>query len=113
MKIDDLLRLMVQKGASDLHVKAGSPPGFRIDGEVVPQVDFGVLTPQLTTELARQLMSPEQWERFLSDKDIDFSHAVTDLARFRVNALHQHRVVLGDQAAGGAGDASARRELRA
>jgi twitching motility protein PilT len=93
MKIDDLLRLMVQKGASDLHVKAGSPPGFRIDGEVVPQVDFGVLTPQLTTELARQLMSPEQWERFLSDKDIDFSHAVTDLARFRVNALHQRNSV--------------------
>lgn len=93
MKIDDLLHSMVQKGASDLHIKAGSTPGFRIDGDVVPQDEFGALTPQLTAELARQLMSPEQWERFLSDKDIDFSHAVTDLARFRVNALHQRNSV--------------------
>jgi twitching motility protein PilT len=93
IKIDDLLRSMVQKGASDLHVKAGSPPGFRIDGEVVAQQEVGALTPEMTTELARQLMSPEQWERFLCDKDIDFSHAVTDLARFRVNALHQRNSV--------------------
>ncbi|HEB52682.1 MAG TPA: type IV pilus twitching motility protein PilT [bacterium] len=84
-----MLRAMVQQGASDLHIKAGSPPGFRIDGEVKPQEQFGRLTPEATAELTRQLMSPEQWERFLADKDIDFSHAVPDCARFRVNALHQ------------------------
>lgn len=93
LKIQDLLRSMVQTGASDLHVKAGSAPGFRIDGEVSQQEEFGVLTPAMTSELARQLMAPEQWERFLSDKDIDFSHAVKDLARFRVNALHQRSAV--------------------
>ncbi|MFN3242608.1 MAG: type IV pilus twitching motility protein PilT [Planctomycetota bacterium] len=93
LQIDELLRAMVQRGASDLHVKAGSPPGFRIDGEVQPQEEFGRLTPEMTSELARQLMSPEQWERFLDDKDIDFSHAVTDCARFRVNALHQRNAV--------------------
>ena len=78
LQMNDLLRSMVQKGASDLHVKAGSPPGFRIDGEVQPQTEFGPLTPDATASLARQLMSDEQWERFLEDKDIDFSHAVPE-----------------------------------
>ena len=63
---------MVKAGASDLHIKAGSPPGFRIDSEVVPQSKLGRLTPEQTSELARQLMSHDQWERFLADKDIDF-----------------------------------------
>ncbi|MFT6081397.1 MAG: twitching motility protein PilT [Planctomycetota bacterium] len=93
LQIEELLRSMVDKGASDLHVKAGSAPGFRIDGHVVQQPAFGTLTPEMSSDLARQLMSPEQWERFLADKDIDFSHAVRDLARFRVNALHQRNAV--------------------
>lgn len=93
LTIENLLRSMVSKGASDLHVKAGSPPGFRIDGEVQQQAEHGVLTPEITASLARQLMTPEQWERFQQEKDIDFSFAVKDLARFRVNALHQRTAV--------------------
>ena len=89
LRIEDLLRSLVAKGASDLHVKAGSAPGFRIDGEIQPQEEMGKLTPAVTIELARQIMSPDQWERFEKEKDIDFSYAVKDLARFRVNALHQ------------------------
>jgi len=89
IQIEQLLRAMVTKGASDLHLKAGSSPGFRIDGDVVPQAEFGVLTPEMTGALAKQLMTPEQWERYQKEKDIDFSYAVKDLARFRVNALHQ------------------------
>ncbi len=84
---------MVQRGASDLHIKAGSAPGFRIDGEVQPQDEYGKLAPVQTAELARQLMGPDQWGRFEQEKDIDFSHAVKDLARFRVNALHQRNSV--------------------
>ncbi|MCA8976143.1 MAG: type IV pilus twitching motility protein PilT [Planctomycetes bacterium] len=93
IQIQDLLHDMVAKSASDLHIKAGSAPGFRIDGSVQPQEERGRLTPEMTADLARQLMSPEQWERFVSEKDIDFSHAVKDLARFRVNALHQRNAV--------------------
>jgi twitching motility protein PilT len=84
---------MVAKGASDLHLKAGSPPGYRIDGEVHPQAEYGPLMAEATAELARQIMSPEQWERFEQEKDIDFSFAVKDLARFRVNCLHQRNAV--------------------
>jgi twitching motility protein PilT len=93
LRIEDLLRAMVGKGASDLHLKAGSAPGFRIDGEVQQQTDFGPMTAEQTAELAKQLMAPEQWERFQKEKDIDFSYAVKDLARFRVNALHQRTAV--------------------
>jgi twitching motility protein PilT len=85
LKTEDLLRAMVAKGASDLHVKAGSMPGFRIDGEVRQQEEFGRMTPESTAALARQIMSVDQWERFENEKDIDFSFAVKDLARFRVN----------------------------
>src|SRR5688572_23258050 len=84
---------MVGRGASDLHIKAGSPPGFRVDGEIKPQEEYGKLPPDVTADLARQLMSPEQMERFVKEKDIDFSFAVKDLARFRVNALHQRNAV--------------------
>jgi twitching motility protein PilT len=80
---------MVAKTASDLHIKAGSPPGFRIDGEMEPQMQYGILKPDATADLARQLMGVERSERFQKEKDLDFSYAVKDLARFRVNALHQ------------------------
>jgi len=93
LQIDELLRSMVQKGASDLHMKAGSSPGFRIDGAVIPQEEFGILPPEASSDLSRQLMGPEQWDRFLAEKDIDFSYAIKDLARFRVNALHQRNAV--------------------
>ena len=93
LKIDELLRAMVHSGASDMHLKAGSAPGFRVDGEMQPQAGFGTLAPAATAELARQIMSDEQWERFLDEKDIDFSYAVPDCARFRVNALHQRNSV--------------------
>lgn len=93
LSIQDLLRAMVHQGASDLHIKAGSAPGFRIDGEVQAQEHLGTMTPETTADLARQLMTPDQWQRFQADKDIDFSFAVRDLARFRVNALHQRSAV--------------------
>ena len=84
---------MVRKDASDMHIKAGSPPGFRIDGEMELQQDYGVLVPDVTADLARQLMGDERTERFQKEKDLDFSYAVKDLARFRVNALHQRSSV--------------------
>jgi twitching motility protein PilT len=89
LEIQQLLRDMVQHGASDLHIKAGSPPGYRIDGSVVPQQQYGNLTPEQTADLCKQVLSPAQFERFMTEKDIDLSFAVKDLARFRVNALTQ------------------------
>jgi twitching motility protein PilT len=93
MNAKDLLKAMVNFGASDLHLKAGSAPGFRLDGNIVPDERFGILDPAGTTALARELMSPEQWERFLAEKDIDLSYALPNVARFRVNGLHQRSSV--------------------
>ncbi|MGE3171527.1 MAG: type IV pilus twitching motility protein PilT [Planctomycetota bacterium] len=89
LTIQQLLCDMVQMGASDLHVKAGNVPGFRIDGGVQPMPDYGALTPESSADLCRQLMTPEQWERFQCERDLDFSYALPNVARFRVNALVQ------------------------
>jgi twitching motility protein PilT len=89
MNIEDLLRGMVAAGASDLHIKAGSPPGYRIDGSVVAQNQLGKLSPDSTQNLALQLMTQDQYKRFRNDGDLDFSYALKDVARFRVNALVQ------------------------
>ncbi|MEY4673834.1 MAG: hypothetical protein RL148_1618 [Planctomycetota bacterium] len=89
LSIDQMLREMVEQKASDLHVKAGSPPGYRIDGDIVAQEKYGTLTPEHTKLLCQQIMSAEQWARYEQEKDIDFSYALKDCARFRVNALTQ------------------------
>jgi twitching motility protein PilT len=85
----DLLHRMVAKKASDLHVKVGSPPGLRIDGDIRPQEDLGPVTPEISRGLAYQLMTDFQREKFEKEKDLDFSYAVKDLARFRVNVMVQ------------------------
>ncbi len=89
LEILELLHEMVRKDASDMHLKAGSPPGFRIDGHVQKQDEYGDLTPEMTKSLAFQMMTDEQRKRYESCGDLDFSYAVEDLARFRVNALTQ------------------------
>ncbi|MHC5064005.1 MAG: type IV pilus twitching motility protein PilT, partial [Planctomycetota bacterium] len=87
--ITDLLHRMVQSDASDLHIKAGSKPGFRIDGKIKLFEEDPKLSPDDTRSLAGQLMSEEQKSTFDVDGDLDFSHAVAGLARFRVNVLTQ------------------------
>src|SRR5262245_22637327 len=87
--IQQLLTDMVNAGASDLHLKAGNVPGFRIDGEIQFMEQYPRLTPEMTADLCRQLMTAEQMDRFQKEHDLDFSYAVRDLARFRINAMTQ------------------------
>ncbi|MCC6669504.1 MAG: type IV pilus twitching motility protein PilT [Planctomycetes bacterium] len=89
MTIDQLLHEMVKHRASDLHLRAGTLPGFRIDGNLVPQERYDALTPELTKTLAHSLMSEEQRKRFEHELEMDFSHAVPGLSRFRVNVMVQ------------------------
>ena len=56
----DLLRSLVEHGASDLHLKAGAPPGFRKDGQIQPQHEFGVLDARMTATLVRELMNDDR-----------------------------------------------------
>jgi len=90
----DLLRLMVQKGGSDLFITAGFPPAIKIDGKIVPQSNQ-VLTPQHTAELARAIMNDRQAAEFESTKECNFAVAPPGIGRFRANAyIQQSRVGL-------------------
>ena len=89
MNMDTLLRQMIEKEASDLHIKVGSPPGFRIDGDIKPIEGWDRITAEKSEELAREVVAPERWEEFSKSGDLDFGHSVSGLARFRVNVLKQ------------------------
>ena len=80
---------MIGAGASDLHVKTDRPPGFRVDGGIQPQQQFGALDEEMVRAIIYEMMSAEQKELFDEDGDLDFSYSIPGLARFRVNALTQ------------------------
>jgi twitching motility protein PilT len=87
-----LLDEMVQKKASDLHLTAGLPPEFRIDGWVTPS-EQEVLTPDTTGQLAYSVMSDEQRKRFETTKELDFSFGIKGLSRFRANVFLQRGAI--------------------
>ncbi len=90
MNINDLLVFSVENNASDLHLSAGLPPMFRIDGEL-RRIDVPELSHEDVLDLIHQLMSDKQRKEFEEHLETDFSFAVKGLARFRVNAFNQDR----------------------
>jgi len=87
-----LLEDMTHKGASDLHITAGVPPQFRIDGQIIP-ADAEVVTPEAAEKLAYSIMKEEQRKRFEMNKELDLSFGVKGLARYRCNVFLQRGVV--------------------
>lgn len=90
MDITEILTLSAQQGASDLHISAGLPPVIRIDG-ALHRTDLPSLEPHQVDSLIYQIMNNKQRKDFEQFIDIDFSFAVPDVARFRVNVFHQNR----------------------
>lgn len=86
--IESLLKLMVTKNASDLHLSAGSPPHLRVDEKLVA-TEHGVLLPEEIKDLAYSLINDEQKAKFERDWELDFSFGVEGLSRFRVNVFMQ------------------------
>ena len=86
--MQDLLRHMRSKGASDLFITADFPPAMKIDGKVTP-VSNQVLTAQHTKELTRSIMNDRQAEEFEATKECNFAISPGNLGRFRVNAFVQ------------------------
>lgn len=93
MNIEELLRLVVEKGASDLHLRVPSPPVLRIDGALTPLVELPRVTPQFAKECLEQITSDHQREVFYRDRELDFAHSVPGLARFRANAYFQRGTI--------------------
>ncbi len=87
----ELLEEMVAQGASDLHITAGLPPQFRIDGNIQSS-EQAVLTPEATRQLAYSILNEEQKKRFENDKELDFSFGVQGISRFRANVFLQRGV---------------------
>ena len=83
-----VLQQMVQRGASDLHLKVGRPPTLRVNGELVP-LDLTPLRPNDLVALAKELMTPQQLKEFADDRESDFATGVPGIGRFRVNVYLQ------------------------
>lgn len=86
--IDDLLRVTVEKHASDLHITVGLPPMIRLDGSLV-RTDFRPLAPNDTQRLLYDILTNEQIEKFERIRELDFSYGVMGIGRFRVNVYKQ------------------------
>lgn len=89
MDIKQYLQGVVDVKASDLHLVVGIPPMLRVEGELIPVPSSTILTPDVISELLKQVLTSEQVERLSVNKEIDFSIAFSDKARFRVNAYTQ------------------------
>lgn len=94
LTLQALLKTMVDKGGSDLHVTAGSPPRLRIDNELV-RLQTDVLGPVDTKQLCYSVMNDAQKLRFEEDLEIDFSFGIRNMARFRANVYMQQSCVAG------------------
>lgn len=90
--MSELFSLMHQRGASDLHLTAGAPPYFRVDGELVP-TPYPKLLPETTQSLVFSLMTDAQRQRFEATNEIDLAFGIKDIGRLRMNAFRQRGAV--------------------
>jgi twitching motility protein PilT len=92
VNLHQLLKAMVEKGASDMHITAGAPPLLRIDGEVIP-LKLPPLSPIDTKHLSYSIMTEEQKIHFEKENELDLSFGVKNLSRFRANIFLQRGAV--------------------
>jgi twitching motility protein PilT len=86
--IDELLHKAVTRKASDLHITAGLPPMFRVDGRIVKS-DEERITPSLAQKIIYSMLTDQQKQAFENNFELDFSYGVAGLGRFRVNIFLQ------------------------
>lgn len=89
----ELFELMVDKGASDLHLWVPSLPVLRIDGKLTPLSEFVPATPEYVETVFDEITTPEQKNTFLKELELDFAYSIPGLARLRVNALRQRGTI--------------------
>ena len=89
MNVDDLLRIAMERRASDLHLKVGNYPHLRVDGELVPLTDQPRVSAEDMLTMAFSMMSARQKQKFKETTEIDMAYGVAGLGRFRVNVFQQ------------------------
>ncbi len=92
-RIDDLLRMAMSFGASDLHLRAGSFPVIRVNGELRPLSGVERLNQEETLEMAFSMMSNRQKQHFKEAYEVDIGYGVSGLGRFRVNIFQQRNSI--------------------
>src|SRR5512137_2813878 len=89
MHINDILKAATERKASDVHLKVGSHPIIRVDGVLLPLVEFKRLMQEDTIAMAFSMMSTQQKEKFKQFLEIDIAYSVPGLGRFRCNIFQQ------------------------
>jgi twitching motility protein PilT len=90
--IDELLELVVEHNASDLHVSPGLPPVLRIDGEL-KKTRYEVVSPEISQRMIYDILTDDQIQRFETDLELDCAYSFQDVARFRVNVYRDRGTV--------------------
>lgn len=93
MELNDILAVALKGGASDIHLKAGLPPMFRVDGALLPLRDGARLSGEDIKRMMYGIMSTAQRQKFEDDFEIDLAYGVPGLGRFRVNVFMQRSAV--------------------
>lgn len=93
MNINDLLKIAVERKASDLHLKVGSHPVIRVDGDLVPLGELKRLMQEDTIAMAFSMMNARQKQRFKEELELDVAYSVPGLGRFRCNVFQQRGAV--------------------
>lgn len=88
-RIKNLLRLVAQQEASDLHLTVGRYPTFRVDGKLVPLTQDSIITPSDAKDLGDAILTEENKKKLIDNGQVDFSYNFEDKVRFRVNAFFQ------------------------
>ena len=89
LRMADLLKGMVARGASDIHLQAGAAPHLRLDGELVAYEGVPMLSPEQTEQIALAMMTEGQRELFRHRHELDFAFTIPAVARFRCNVFRQ------------------------
>ncbi|MDO8500176.1 MAG: PilT/PilU family type 4a pilus ATPase [bacterium] len=86
---DELMQTVFKQGASDLHVTVGRRPTLRVDGGLIELAKFPITTVDYATDFIFEIITDGQKQKFLQEKELDFSYAYKDKGRFRVNIFFQ------------------------
>jgi twitching motility protein PilT len=92
--LHQLLKAMIEKGASDLHITTGSPPQLRIDGKLIPLKTAPLTAPE-TKQICYSILTDSQKHKFEEENELDLSFGVKGLSRFRANIFMQRGAVAG------------------
>jgi twitching motility protein PilT len=87
--VTELLEIVLERGASDLHLTAGAPPTIRVHGDLIRLVDYPILSPRALQGMIYAILPQKMRERLEQELELDMSYALPGKARFRVNVYYQ------------------------